>query len=151
MKPEKLIIVFCCHINELIWKTALRESPNESYRQAAHWVWRKREYAGKLRKLFLKKNVFFQYIRCSPLASRRFKQPVYLLYQWRIYCNIFLDILHFLRIQEKRGNVNFVLKKTLVMTNVYWKLSDSDLFIAMICVERNSFKSNLRPICEWIL
>lgn len=115
MNPEKLIIVFCCHINELIWKTALRESPNESYRQAAHWVWRKREYAGKLRKLFSKKNVFFQYIRCSPLASRRFKQPVYLLYQWRIYCNIFLDILHFLRIQEKRGNVNFVLKKTLVM------------------------------------
>lgn len=52
-----------------------------------------------------RKNVYFQYIRCSPLASRRFKQSVYLLYQWRIYCNIFLDILHFLHIQEKRGNV----------------------------------------------
>lgn len=42
----------------VIWKTALRESPNESYRQAAHWVWRKREYAGKLRKFFSKKKMF---------------------------------------------------------------------------------------------
>lgn len=58
-ESRNLIIVFCCHINELIWKTALRESPNESYRQAAHWVWRKREYAGKLRKLFLKKMFSF--------------------------------------------------------------------------------------------
>lgn len=85
---------------------------------------------GKTSKVILKKkNVFFQYIRCSPLASRRFKQPVYLLYQWRIYCNIFLDILHFLRIQEKRGNVNFVLKKTLVMTIMFTENYQTVIFL----------------------
>lgn len=150
MHPAKLIIVFC-HINELFEKPLSGKVRTKVIGKRLIEYDAKENTRENFESYSKKKNVFFQYIRCSPLASRRFKQPVYLLYQWRIYCNIFLDILHFLRIQEKRGNVNFVLKKTLVMTNVYWKLSDSDLFIAMICVERNSFKSNLRPICEIIL
>lgn len=111
MNPEKLIIVFCCHINELFEKPLSGKVRTKVIGKRLIEYDAKENTRENFESFSPKKNVFFQYIRCSPLASRRFKQPVYLLYQWRIYCNIFLDILHFLRIQEKRGNVNFVLKK----------------------------------------